>query len=117
LKKSTIVIICFLLFLLGASMVMMRSYELDLIHGVVLNTLIQKGPDNYSNRKVRQTFQAARASAEREGLKEVYLQELFSLSQRLEKVQELNEGEMDEILNSLVGETPRIEETKRPIDQ
>ena len=100
-KKATAVIICFLLLMFVASMVMMRFYELDLIHGVVLNTLIQKGPENYSNRKVRQTFQAARAAAKREDRKQAYLQELFSLSQRLEKVQELSRDEMDEILDSL----------------
>jgi hypothetical protein len=83
---------------------------LDLIHGVVLNTLIQKGPANYSDRKVRQTFQAARAAAERGDLKQIYLQELFSLSQRLEKVQGLSRDEMDEILDSLIGENNRPKE-------
>jgi len=107
LKKATVVIICCLLLILVVSMVMMRFYELDLIHGVVLNVLIQKGPENYSNRKVRQTFQVARAGAEREDRKQAYLRELFSLSQRLEKVQELSRDEMDEILDSLIGENNR----------
>ncbi len=100
-KKPTVVIICFLLLMFVASVVMMRSYELDLVHGVVLNTLIQKGPANYSNQKVRETFQTAREAAEREDRSQAYLEELFALSQRLEKIQELSRDEMEEILDSL----------------
>ena len=100
-KKSTLLIICLFFLMLVASVVMMRSYELDLVHGVVLNTLIQKGPGNYSDRKVRETFQSARAAAEREDRRQAYLEELFALSQRLEKIQELSRDEMEEILDSL----------------
>ena len=82
-------------------MAMVRSFEVELVHGVVLNTLIQKGPKNYSNRKVRETFRAAREAAEGEDRKQAYLEELFALSQRLEKIQELSKDEMDDILDSL----------------
>ena len=99
-KKSTVVVVCLLLLILVAAMVLVRSYELDLVHGVVSNTLIQKGPKDYSNRKVRETFRAARAAAEREDRSQAYLEELFALSQRLEKIQELSKDEMDEILDS-----------------
>ena len=100
-KKTTVIIVCFLLLMLVASMLMMRSYETDLVHGVVLNALIQKGPGNYSQRKVRETFRAARESAEREDREQAYLEHLFALAQRLEKIQELSREEMDEILDSL----------------
>ncbi len=84
-----------------ASMLLMRSYETDLVHGVVVNALNQKGPGNYSQRQVRETFRTARKRAEREDRKQDYLEQLFALSQRLEKIQELSKDEMDEILDSL----------------
>jgi hypothetical protein len=87
--------------MLVASMVTMRSFQMELVHGVVSNTLIQKGPKNYSQRKVRETFRATRESAEREDRSQAYLEELFALSQRLEKIQELSKDEIDEILISL----------------
>ncbi|MEE8348303.1 MAG: hypothetical protein V3R94_01950 [Acidobacteriota bacterium] len=100
-KKSTVIIIGLLLLMGVASMAIMRSYELDLVHGVVLNTLIQKGPKDFSRQTVQETFRAARAAAEGENLKQAYLDDLFALSQRLEKIQELSREEMDEILDSL----------------
>ena len=87
--------------MLVASMLLMRSYEMDLVHSVVLNALIQKGPGNYSQRKVRETFRTAREAAEGEDRKRAYLEQLFALSQRLEKIQELSREDMDEILDSL----------------
>ena len=66
-----------------------------------VTSMIQKGPGNYSDRKVRETFQSARAAAEREDRRQAYLEELFALSQRLEKIQELSRDEMEEILDSL----------------
>ncbi len=100
-KKSTVIIIGLLLLMGVVSMVIIRSYELDLVHGVVLNTLIQKGPKDFSRQTVQETFRAARAAAEGENLKQAYLDDLFALSQRLEKIQELSREEMDEILDSL----------------
>ena len=79
----------------------MRPFQMELVHGVVSNTLIQKGPKNYSQRKVRETFRATREAAEREDRSQAYLEELFALSQRLEKIQELSKDEIDEILTSL----------------
>lgn len=80
----------------------MRSYELDLVHSIVLNTLIQKGENSYSGQKVRETFNMAREAAERGDRTEDYLDKLFSLSQRLEKIQKLSRDEMDAILSSFL---------------
>ncbi|MEE2822873.1 MAG: hypothetical protein VYA53_07805 [Acidobacteriota bacterium] len=99
-KKSTFSTICLLLVVFVAFMMVMRSYELDLVHGIVLNTLIQKGENSYSAQKVRETLHMAREVAEHGDRTEDYLDKLLSLSQRLEKIQKLSRDEMDAILSS-----------------
>ena len=100
-KKSTIIIVAFLLLMLVGSMMLLRHYELDLIHGVVTNTVLQKAPEGYPEGLIRQAFQQARRRSEREERSRAYLMDLFALSQRLEKVQFLSQDEVDEILRSL----------------
>lgn len=86
-------------------MVLLRSYELDLVHTVVVNTLIQKAPQGYPTQQIETTFAAARRKVEGEDRKQAYLEELFALSQRLEKIQRLSESELEEILRSLEAKT------------
>ena len=101
LKKSTIAAVVILLALLAGSMLLLRNYELDLIHPVVVNTVLQKAPEEYSSNRVRSAFAAARLRAEREGRERTYLEGLVALSQRLEKLQFLSRAEIDEILREL----------------
>ena len=97
-KKSTIIILVTLLSISAGSILLLRYYEVDLVHTIVLNAVIQKAPQGYPRQEISQAFAAARRRAEQDNREEAYLEELFSFSQRLEKIQLLSRAELEELL-------------------
>ncbi len=102
-KKSTIIILVTLLSIFAGSILLLRYYEVDLVHTIVLNAVIQKAPQGYPRQEISQAFAAARRRAEQNNREEAYLEELFSFSRRLEKSQLLSRDELEELLDE-VGE-------------
>ena len=100
-KKSTIIIVVILLSIFAGSMLLLRYYEVDLVHTIVLNAVIQKAPEGYPGQEISKVFAAARRRAERNNHKEFYVQELFSFSRRLEKIQLLSKDELEELLDEV----------------
>ncbi len=97
-KKSTIIILVTLLSISAGSMLLLRYYEVDLVHTIVLNAVIQKAPQGYPRQQISQAFAAARRRAAQDNREEAYLEELFSFSRRLEKIQLLSRAELEELL-------------------
>ena len=97
-KKSTIIILVTLLSISAGSMLLLRYYEVDLVHTIVLNAVIQKAPQGYPRQQISQAFAAARRRAAQDNREEAYLEELFSFSRRLEKSQLLSRAELEELL-------------------
>jgi len=100
-KKSTLIILVILLSIFAGSMLLLRYYEVDLVHTVVLNAVIQKAPEGYPRQEISQAFAAARRRAEEDNRKTAYLEELFSFSRRLEKLQLLSRDELEELLDEV----------------
>ncbi len=100
--KRTTVVAAGVILALGIGLILgLSKYKLVLIHGIVENALVQKAPAGYPEGHIRQVFDANYRKArqmEREG---VYLDRLLNVSQRLEKVQKLESGQVDEILLEL----------------
>ena len=97
-KKSTIIILVTLLSISAGSILLLRYYEVDLVHTIVLNAVIQKAPQGYPRQEISQAFAAARRRAEQDNREEAYLEELISFSRRLEKIQLLSSDELEELL-------------------
>ncbi len=73
-------------------------HEIDLVHLVVVNSIVQKAPPDYPRDRIESLFQQARTEATESLREQQYLEKLLRLSQRLEKVQSLTPGQVDEIL-------------------
>ncbi len=97
-KKSTIIILVTLLSISAGSVLLLRYHEVDLVHTIVLNAVIQKAPQGYPRQQISQAFAAARRRAAQDNREEAYLEELFSFSRRLEKIQLLSRDELEELL-------------------
>ncbi len=97
-KKSTLIILGILLSIFAGSILLLRYYEVDLVHTIVLNAVIQKAPQGYPRQEISRAFDAARRRAEQNNREEAYLEELFSFSRRLEKIQLLSRDELEELL-------------------
>ena len=79
----------------------LKSYSLELVHIVVVNAVAQKAPYNYPKSKVYRTFSACLEQVKKKDNKDHYMQQLLTLSHRLEKVQYLEEEEVDDLLENL----------------
>lgn len=110
-KKSTLVILGILLLFFAGSMLLLRYYEVDLIHTIVLNAVLQKAPEGYPQQEISQVFASARRRAQENDREEAYLEELFTLSRRLEKIQLLSREELEELLDQVRDIPERIRET------
>ncbi len=88
--------------LVVAASFILRIYTLDLIQVVVLQTVIQKSPQNYPVGDIRKTFSRARLSVVTKEDEGFYLERLLNLSQRLEKVQFLTLEELESLLLALL---------------
>jgi len=100
-KKPTIVTLVILLLIFVGSLLLLGYYELDLVHAVVVNAVIQKAPEGYPEQRIEQIFSAARQRAERENRREAYLELLFLLSQQLEKLQLLSVDDLEQLLEKV----------------
>ncbi len=100
-KKSTIIILLTLLSISAGSILLLRYYEVDLVYTIVLNAVIQKAPQGYPRQEISQAFNAARRRVEQDNREEAYLEELFSFSRRLEKIQLLSRDELEELLDEV----------------
>ena len=81
---------------------MLRTYKLDLIQAVVANAVTQKSPQGYPKKRIQRAFSQARWRAEKQNRQEPYLERLLAISQRLEKIQALNEEDLQKLLEGLV---------------
>lgn len=91
-----------------ASLILLNRYKTDIIHTTILNAVVQKAPQDYSRERIEKRFQSVLATAEAEGHLDSYLRQLLALAQRLEKIQHLEQSEVDELLANL---------DKDPIDE
>lgn len=83
------------------SLLLLRHYATELVHVVVEHAVLQKAPDEYPKERIREAFARRLDEARREGSRGVYLTELKRISHRLEKLQYLEEAEVDELLENL----------------
>ena len=79
----------------------LKSYSLELVHIVVENAVAQKAPDNYPRSKIYEAFSACLEQVETKQVRDRYMQQLLKLSHSLEKVQSLEEREIDALLEDL----------------
>ena len=101
-KKLSQVIVISILFVFVVTVFVLRSYKIDIIEHVVLSAIIQRAPINYPPGKIRKAFEEAEKRAAAENTKHAYMKKLLEISQRLEKIQYLNEKNLDALLGSIV---------------
>ena len=75
-------------------------YKVSLVHVVVKNAVLQKAPPEV-RASIESAFEQARAEAEHGRRSDAYLETLFAISQRVEKVQHLSPEATEEILRLL----------------
>ncbi len=80
---------------------MLRLYTVEMVHTVVVNALIQKAPPTYPSQAIHDAFGRAFQAAEGADDSEAYLERLFEISQRLEKMQSLTEQEVSHLLREI----------------
>ena len=85
--------------LLGiAALAVLKHYSNDIVHAVVVNAVIQKAPEDYPEAEIRTVFNQRFARAQGQGEVQEYMDLLKDLSHHLEKIQRLDEGEVDKVL-------------------
>ncbi|MFQ5738357.1 MAG: hypothetical protein ACE5JX_05050 [Acidobacteriota bacterium] len=99
-KKSTLIIVGSMVLVLVGAFLLLRVYQLPLIHIIVENAVIQKAPRDYPRSKIHRFFERGLERAQARGQEAAYLRELLVLSQRLEKIQRLSGEELDALLAS-----------------
>lgn len=99
-KTSTLIVLG-LLITLSAGALLLRIYQLDLVHTVVVNAVTQKAPKDYPVQRIHKAFSESRWRAEKHDRAESYLEQLLKISQRLEKIQFLTEEGVQELLQGL----------------
>ena len=100
-RKTTVIVAAGLILTLVVLLAVFRLYTLELIHTVVLNAVIQKAPREYPEQKIREGFARARDRATQRDQEKQYLAQLLTVSQRLEKVQQLSTHELEQLLVTL----------------
>jgi hypothetical protein len=91
----------FLVIALG-TLALFNRYKLDLVHSVVEEATVQKAAEQ-DRSVLRAAFEEARLHAERNKAVNRYLEKLFEISQRVEKVQRLTSQGTEDILRILGG--------------
>ena len=85
--------------LLGiAALAVLKHYSNDIVHAVVVNAVIQKAPEDYPEAEIRTVFNQRFARAQGQSEVQEYMDLLKDLSHHLEKIQRLDEGEVDKVL-------------------
>lgn len=100
-RRRMLIAMALILILGLAALVVLHHYSVEIVNAVVANAVVQKAPEGYPVRRIRETFAERLNQAERRGTQEQYLFELERLSQRLEKVQWLEADEVDQLLEQL----------------
>ena len=99
-KKSRVAILLLPFIFLGALFVL-RSYRLDLVHTVVLEGLVERAPEEYPRERIFDAFEEARRWARETDQSDAYLERLFRISRRLEKVQYIDDEQVTQMLQIL----------------
>jgi len=81
-----------------AALAVLKHYSDDIVHAVVVNAVIQKAPEDYSEAEIRTVFNQRLVRARRQGEVQEYMDLLKDLSHHLEKIQRLDKGEVDKVL-------------------
>ena len=89
--KRTRVAILLLPFVFLGALFVLRSYRLDLVHTVVLEGLLERAPEETLPQPIIDAFENARRQALETDRAEVYLEQLFRISRRLEKIQQVDD--------------------------
>jgi hypothetical protein len=97
-RKAGLLVIVAGLLVGMALLIAVKSYRTELIHTVVVHGLEQKAPEGYSRERIRSVFDGYLETARKRGNEGEYVERLMALSHRLEKVQILEEYEVDQIL-------------------
>jgi len=100
-KKRTLFVLVAVLLAGGGALGLLRAYQVELIHMIVVNAVIQKAPLDFPAQRIRSEFDGALNAASQAGTKNGYLGELLDLSRRLEKVQRLSRGDVEDLLSKL----------------
>lgn len=90
-----------LLVILFSGFSLLRLYTVELVHTIVVEALIQKAPPTFPSQSVYEAFDQARLEANRANASEAYLERLFQISLRLEKTQQLTEGEVADLVGAI----------------
>jgi hypothetical protein len=100
-RRRTYWILGGLLAVFLAAFLVLKLFSTDIVHLAVMNAVIQKAPEAYDAGRIRLSFEQAYRTARMEDRKEAYLQELLRISSRLEKIQYLEERQVDQLLVQL----------------
>ena len=99
--KRTRVAILLLPFVFLGALFVLRSYRLDLVHTVVLEGLLERAPEECPRQPIIDAFENARRRARETDRTDVYLEQLFRISRRLEKVQHVDDEQVAQMLQIL----------------
>ena len=99
-KTSRAIILLLPFIFLGAFFVL-RSYRLDLVHTVVSEGLVERAPEEYPRERIFDAFEEARRWARETDQSDAYLERLFRISRRLEKVQYIDDEQVTQMLQIL----------------
>jgi len=83
------------------SLWLLKAHTVEIIHAVVVNSVIQKAPEGYDRDTIKEVFDNALIRAEKGGYSDRYLEKLKEVFRSLEKRQYLEREEMDELLAGL----------------
>lgn len=82
-------------------LLVLRSYRIDLVHTVVLEGLLERAPEETARQPIIDAFENARRRALETDRAEVYLEQLFMISRRLEKIQHVDDEQVAQMLQIL----------------
>ncbi len=99
-KRALLVLVPALIFG-SVCLLVLRTYRLELVYTITLNATLQKAPDSYPAVNIEQAFEEALATSKDAGTDQQFLAHLLKLSMRLEKVQFLSAGQIEELLDDL----------------
>jgi len=100
-----------------AGLLAVQSHQLDLIQYIVVHALIQKAPGDFSSAEIEEVFEQSLSNARAQDRETEYLRSLIRLSQRLEKLQDIERSEVEELLAEFTknwGITPLPSSTAKP---
>jgi hypothetical protein len=98
-RKRSLIVILVLFAIAISALAALQHYKLPLIHVIVVNAIIQKAPPDYPESDIQQVFQEVLLKAQQNEREDEYVTSMLRLSQRLEKIQELSDDEVDSLLD------------------